>query len=45
MEWNSDEWQGRTKDHVERNNRVFGYTVIGMVIVIGLMLIISVIIK
>jgi hypothetical protein len=26
--WDSDEWQGRSKDKVEKNNKVFGYSIL-----------------
>jgi t-SNARE complex subunit (syntaxin) len=30
--WNSDEWQGRSKERVERNNKVFGYSILLVII-------------
>ena len=28
MNWNRNEWQGRSKKQVEDNNKVFGYSII-----------------
>jgi type IV secretory pathway component VirB8 len=33
MSWDPNEWQGRSKEQVERNNKVFGYSVIMSIIV------------
>jgi uncharacterized membrane protein YidH (DUF202 family) len=33
MIWDPNEWQGRSKEQVERNNKVFGYSVIMSIIV------------
>ena len=33
MIWDPIEWQGRSKEQVERNNKVFGYSVIMSIIV------------
>jgi hypothetical protein len=44
MEWDPNDWEGRSRDHVDRNNRAFGYTVIIAIIVVGLLLITSIII-
>ena len=37
--WNYDEWQGRSKKQVMRNNRVFGYTIIFGIFILMLLLI------
>ena len=34
MDWNPNDWQGRTREQVERNNKVFGYSVIMSIIVV-----------
>jgi hypothetical protein len=44
MNWDPDDWQGRTRQQVERNNKVFGYSVIISIIVVAIVLIISIII-
>jgi hypothetical protein len=28
MEWNRNEWQGRSEEQVRRNNKVFGMSII-----------------
>lgn len=38
-DWDSDEWQGRSKKQVMGNNRVFGYTVIFGIFILMLLLI------
>jgi hypothetical protein len=44
MNWDPNDWQGRTREQVERNNRVFGYSVIISIIVVAIALITSIII-
>jgi uncharacterized membrane protein YidH (DUF202 family) len=44
MNWDPNDWQGRTREQVERNNRVFGYSVIILIIVVAIVLITSIII-
>ena len=44
MNWDPNDWQGRTREQVERNNKVFGYSVIISIIVVAIVLIISIII-
>lgn len=44
MNWDPNDWQGRTREQVERNNKVFGYSVIVSIIVVVIALIISIII-
>jgi hypothetical protein len=40
MDWNPNEWQGRTREQVERNNKVFGYSVIMSIIVVVIVLVV-----
>jgi type IV secretory pathway component VirB8 len=44
MNWDPNDWQGRTREQVERNNRVFGYSVIISIIVVAIALITLIII-
>jgi uncharacterized membrane protein YidH (DUF202 family) len=37
MKWDNNGWQGRSKEQVERNNKVFGYSVI-IAVVFGVIL-------
>lgn len=39
MMWNKNDWQGRSKSQVDRNNRVFTYSIIISVIGIIILLI------
>lgn len=48
MEWNRDEWQGRTKKQVERNYKTFDLfikivfvTIIGTLLISGVMFILK----
>lgn len=48
MEWNRDEWQGRTKEQVERNYKTFDLfikivlvTIIGTLLISGVMFILK----
>jgi uncharacterized membrane protein YidH (DUF202 family) len=39
MEWNRNEWQGRSKEQVDRNNKVFGLSIIiSFVVTTGLLI-------
>jgi uncharacterized membrane protein YidH (DUF202 family) len=42
MNWNPNDWQGRTREQVERNNKVFGYSVIMSIIVVVIVLIVMI---
>jgi hypothetical protein len=37
MNWNPNDWQGRTKEQVERNYKVFGRSIV-IVLIFGLIL-------
>jgi|LakMenEpi03Aug12_release.lakeMendotaPanAssembly.Ray.scaffolds.fasta_scaffold344135_4 hypothetical protein len=40
MKWDRNEWQGRSKEQVDRNNKVFGIAIIGIsIITTGLLII------
>jgi uncharacterized membrane protein YidH (DUF202 family) len=40
MSWDPNEWQGRSKEQVERNNKVFGYSVIMSIILVVIVVIV-----
>jgi hypothetical protein len=44
MSWDPNEWQGRTKEQVERNNKVFGYSIIMSIIVVVILVIVTILI-
>lgn len=44
MNWDPNDWQGRTRQQVERNNRVFGIMVIVGVAAIGIALLLTILI-
>ena len=40
MQWDRTDWQGRSKEQVDRNNKVFGIAIIGIsIITTGLLII------
>jgi uncharacterized Rmd1/YagE family protein len=43
MKWDSDDWQGRSEEQVNRNNKVFGWSIV-IVIIFGLILFLTTII-
>jgi hypothetical protein len=40
MKWDRNEWQGRSKEQVDRNSKVFGMTIKGIFTIIAGLLII-----
>jgi len=42
MEWNPDDWQGRSEKQVEDNNKIFGITIISFILVLLVLLLMSV---
>jgi hypothetical protein len=44
MNWDPDDWQGRTRQQVERNNKVFGYSIIMSIIVVVILVIVTILI-
>lgn len=41
MEWNKDEWQGRSREQVERNYKTFGLFIKVILITITIMLLVT----
>jgi hypothetical protein len=37
MKWDNNDWQGRSKEQVERNYKVFGWSIV-IVLIFGLVL-------